>query len=159
MLKAGDRAPEFVAESTQGTVSLSNFRGKKVVLYFYSKDMTSGCAKEAALFRDEFTAFVESNTVIIGVSKDTYASHIKFAEKYSIPFILLSDPELEIIQDYGVWKEKNMYGKKTMGVERTTFLIDERGIILKIYPKVKVDGHVQKILNDLHAIIENSRKE
>lgn len=152
MVQVGDIAPDFEAEgSSRQPIKLSDFRGKKVVLYFYPKDMTSGCTTEACDFRDHHTDFADSDVIVIGVSKDPMGSHHKFIEKYQLPFVLVSDPELEIIRAYDVWKEKNMYGKKTMGVERTTLIIDEKGVIQKIYPKVKVKGHVEKVLADLQG--------
>jgi len=152
MLNVGDKAPDFKAEASNGkTITLSEFQveGKKVILYFYPKDMTSGCTAEACDFRQYHSNFEESKAIIIGVSKDPMSSHHKFIEKFELPFILVSDQELKIINMYGVWKEKAMYGKKSMGVERTTFLINENGVILKIYPKVKVEGHVAQVLSDL----------
>jgi peroxiredoxin Q/BCP len=155
MLNIGDKAPDFRGEATIGrTITLSEFQqqGKNVILYFYPKDMTSGCTAEACDFGLHYPNFEEAQTIIIGVSKDTMSSHHKFIEKFNLPFILVSDPELEIIKMYGVWKEKTMYGKKSMGVERTTFLIDKNGVIQKIYPKVKVAGHVAKVLSDLTSL-------
>jgi peroxiredoxin Q/BCP len=153
MPKVGDSAPDFQAEGSNGQIiKLSDLRGKKVVLYFYPKDMTSGCTTEACDFRDHHANFSESEVVVIGVSKDPMGSHHKFIEKYQLPFILVSDPDLEIIKAYEVWKEKTMYAKKSMGVERTTFIIDEKGTIGKIYPKVKVKGHVEKVLEDLRTL-------
>jgi len=150
MLKENDRAPDFSLISDEGKkINLKDFRGKKVILYFYPKDNTSGCTTEACSFRDSIKIFKKNNAVVIGISKDDISSHKKFKEKYALPFNLLSDESLETIKDYGVWKEKNMYGKKYMGIERTTFLIDEKGIIRKIYPKVKVIGHIKEILNEL----------
>lgn len=153
MISEGDKAPGFTATGSLGEkIILTALQGKKVVLYFYPKDMTSGCTTEACDFRDHYEEFATAETVIIGVSKDPMGSHHKFIEKYQLPFVLISDPELDIIKTYGVWKEKNMYGKKTMGVERTTIIIDEQGFIRKIYPKVKVKGHVEQVLLDLKAI-------
>jgi len=155
MLKVGDKAPDFKAEASNGrTITLSEFQaeGKKVILFFYSKDMTSGCTVEACDFRQYHPNFEESKALIIGVSKDPMSSHHKFIKKFELPFMLVSDQELEIINKYDVLKEKAMYGKKYMGVERTTFLIDEHGVILKIYPKVKVKGHVAQVLSDLTSI-------
>ncbi|WP_088186639.1 thioredoxin-dependent thiol peroxidase [Desulfosporosinus sp. FKA] len=153
MLQIGDIAPDFLAEGSQGQpVKLSELRGKKIVLYFYPKDMTSGCTSEACDFRDHYIDLSNNDTVVIGVSKDPMGSHHKFIEKYQLPFILVSDPNLEIIQAYDVWKEKTMYGKKSMGIERTTFLIDQDGVIRKIYPKVKVKGHVEQVLEDLRKL-------
>jgi peroxiredoxin Q/BCP len=150
MLDEGKKAPVFTLNNQDGkSVSLKDFYGKKVVLYFYPKDDTSGCTKEACSFRDGFPEFNNLNAVILGVSPDSVESHKKFAEKYNLPFTLLSDEPREIIEKYDVWKEKNNYGKKYMGVERTTFLIDENGMIKKIFPKVKVDGHDQELLEAL----------
>ena len=126
--------------------SLSEFLGQRIILYFYSKDMTSGCTKQACGFAELYPQFQEKGAVIIGISKDTAASHQKFAEKYKLPFILLADPEKEVIQAYDVWKEKNMYGKSTMGVVRTTYLIDENGIILRAYTKVKAAENPHQML-------------
>lgn len=146
MLKEGDKAPEFSLKDSNGnTVSLKNFHGKKVVLYFYPKDDTPGCTKEACSFRDNLPEFGKLNAVVLGLSADNEQSHQKFASKYDLPFTLLSDPDKKVIQEYDVWKEKNMYGKKSMGIERTTFIIDENGRIMKIFPKVKVDGHVEEV--------------
>ncbi len=150
MLKPGDKAPDFKVESDSGeTLSLKDLKGMKVVIYFYPKDNTSGCTKEACNFRDGIKSFKKKNTFVIGVSKDSVASHKKFKEKFELPFVLLSDETASMIKDYGVWKEKSMYGRKYMGIERTTFLINEKGIIEKIWNKVKVPGHVDEILNNL----------
>lgn len=146
-IKEGLKAPDFLLPDADGNkVSLKQFSGKKIVIYFYPKDMTSGCTKEACDFRDSFPEFEKINAVIIGISKDSVKSHTKFKEKYNLPFILLSDENGEVCQKYGVWKEKSMYGKKYMGIERTTFVLDENRKILKIFPKVKVDGHVDEVL-------------
>jgi len=150
MVKVGEAAPRIVMEGSNGQrFTLTDFKGKKIVLYFYSKDMTSGCSEEARDFRDNYQGFEDLGAVVIGVSKDSKDSHHKFMEKYQLPFILVSDPDLEIIKAFDVWTEKNMYGKKVMGVERTTFVIDEEGKINKIYPKVKVKGHAAKVLAEL----------
>ena len=150
MLKIGDKAPAFTLKDKDGAdVSLSDFAGKKVVLYFYPKDNTSGCTKQACAFAASYGAFAKKNAVVIGVSRDSVASHIKFAEKYSLPFILLSDPELEVIQAYGVWQEKKNYGKVSMGVVRTTFIIDEAGNISHVMPKVKPDTNAAEVLKML----------
>ncbi len=147
MLKEGDKAPGFSLRDKDGaTVSLSDFAGKKVVLYFYPKDNTSGCTKQACAFGALFGQFKKKGAAVVGVSRDSVASHVKFAEKYSLPFILLSDPELEAIQAYGVWQEKKNYGKVSMGVVRTTFIIDENGVITHIMPKVKPDTNAQEVL-------------
>ena len=147
MLEAGMKAPEFtLADKDGNSVSLQDFRGKKVVLYFYPKDSTPGCTRQACAVAGAYREFEELNTVIIGVSKDSQASHQKFAQKNSIPFILLSDPELTAIQAYDVWKEKKLYGKVSMGVVRTTYLINENGVIEKVFPKVKPDTNAAEIL-------------
>ena len=147
MLEAGMKAPEFtLADKDGNSVSLQDFRGKKVVLYFYPKDSTPGCTRQACAFAGAYREFEELNTVIISVSKDSPTSHQKFAQKNSLPFILLSDPELTAIQAYDVWKEKKLYGKASMGVVRTTYLIDENGVIEKVFPKVKPDTNAAEIL-------------
>ena len=150
MLETGIKAPDFSLPDQNGKMrSLSEFLGQRIILYFYSKDMTSGCTKQACGFAELYPQFQEKGTVIIGISKDTVASHQKFAEKYKLPFILLADPEKEVIQAYDVWKEKNMYGKSTMGVVRTTYLIDENGIILRAYTKVKAAENPHQMLQAL----------
>ena len=150
MLKPKDKAPDFKLTADNGeTVSLKDFKGKKVVLYFYPKDMTSGCTAEACDFRDNIKKIEKKDAVIIGVSADDTKSHVKFKEKYKLPFTLLSDPTHKMLKDYGVWQEKSMYGKKYMGIVRTTFIIDEKGKIEKVFDKVKVDGHVEDILKNL----------
>ena len=150
MLTIGTRAPDFTLQDQNGRErSLSEFRGQKVVLYFYSKDMTSGCTKQACGFAELYPQFTEKDAVVIGVSKDTAASHKKFEEKYHLPFILLADPEKEAIQAYDVWKEKNMYGKATMGVVRTTYLIDESGVVVKAFTKVKAAENPQQMLEEI----------
>lgn len=147
MIEVGKLAPDFTLTSDEGNeVSLSNYRGKKVVLYFYPKDGTSGCTKEAQDFRDLVDEFTHENAVIIGVSKDSVTSHRKFKEKHNLPFTLLSDPEGKALALYGVWKQKNMYGRTFMGIERTTFLIDQEGKVSNIYRKVKVKNHAQMCL-------------
>ena len=147
MLEAGMKAPEFtLADKDGNSVSLQDFRGKKVVLYFYPKDSTPGCTRQTCAFAGAYREVEELNTVVIGVSKDSQASHQKFAQKNSIPFILLSDPELTAIQAYDVWKEKKLYGKVSMGVVRTTYLINENGVIEKVFPKVKPDTNAAEIL-------------
>lgn len=149
-LKPGMKAPSFSLVGLNGEkVSLKNFLGKKVILYFYPKDLTSGCTKEACDFRDSLPQFENIDAVILGISKDDIKTHKKFQEKYSLPFDLLSDETGEVCEKYGVWKEKSMYGRKYMGIERTTFIIDEAGKIAKIFPKVKVNGHVNEILEFL----------
>jgi peroxiredoxin Q/BCP len=149
MLSVGTKAPEFSLPDQNGTLrALSDFPGKKIVLYFYSKDMTSGCSKQACGFAERYPQFLEKDAVVIGISKDTTASHKKFEEKYSLPFILLSDPDLAVIQAYDVWKEKMNYGKPTMGVVRTTYLI-ENGVIVKAFGKVKAADNPQQMLEEL----------
>jgi peroxiredoxin Q/BCP len=150
MLNVGDKAPEFSAPDQNGTLhTLADYRGKKLVLYFYPKDMTSGCTAEACDFRDHLEAIRSHGAEVLGVSPESAARHAKFARKESLNFPLLADEGKEIVADYGVWKEKSMYGRKYMGVERTTFIIDETGRIEKIYPKVSVRGHVEEILDAL----------
>lgn len=150
MLEVGQKAPDFTLQDQDGnSVSLSDFLGKKVVLYFYPKDDTPGCTKQACGFTELKPAFEEKNAVILGVSKDSVASHRKFANKYKLTFTLLSDPELVVIEGYDVWKEKNMYGKITMGVVRTTYLIDEQGIIVKAIGKVKAEENPGDMLSIL----------
>ena len=150
MLEIGMKAPEFTLLDKDGkTVSLSDFLGKKVVLYFYPKDNTPGCTRQACAFAAAYEGFKAKDVVVIGVSKDSVASHQKFAQKYDLPFVLLSDPELQAIQSYGVWQEKKLYGKVSYGVVRTTFIIDEEGNIEKIMPKIKPDTNAAEILSYL----------
>ena len=150
MLEIGTKAPAFTLPDQDGSmVSLKDFKGQKVVLYFYPKDNTPGCTKQACNFGELFPQFREKGAVVIGVSKDSVASHKKFQEKFGLPFTLLSDPELKAIQAYDVWKEKNMYGKKTMGVVRSTYLIDEKGIIVKAFGKVKAAENPKQMLDAL----------
>ena len=152
MLEVGMKAPLFTLLDKNGNlVSLSDFLGKKVVLYFYPKDNTPGCTRQACAFGESYEAFQAKNTVVIGISKDSVASHQRFAEKYHLPFILLSDPELQAIQAYGVWQEKKLYGKVSMGVVRSTYLIDEQGMIEKVMPKVKPDTNARELLEYLVA--------
>ena len=147
MLEAGVKAPAFTLPDQDGNpVSLSDFLGKKVILYFYPKDNTPGCTRQACAFAGSYAAFRDLDAVVIGVSKDSTASHRRFAEKYDLPFLLLSDPELRVLQTYGVWQEKKLYGKVSMGVVRTTFIIDEEGVIEKVMPKVKPDTNAADIL-------------
>lgn len=147
MLEAGNKAPDFTLSDKDGKdVSLRDFLGKKVVLYFYPRDNTPGCTRQACAFAAAFEDFKRLGTVVIGVSKDSVASHVKFAEKHSLPFILLSDPDRKAIEAYGVWQEKKNYGKVSMGVVRSTFIIDENGIIEKVMPKVKPDTNAAEIL-------------
>jgi thioredoxin-dependent peroxiredoxin len=150
MVIEGEEAPDFTLKTDEDKqVSLKDYRGKKVVLYFYPKDDTPGCTTEALEFKDVAEEFAKEGAVILGISKDSVGSHKKFKEKYELPFTLLSDPETKALTEYGVWKEKSLYGRTFMGVERTTFLIDEKGIIRKIYQKVKPKGHAQTCLLDL----------
>ena len=152
MLEVGTKAPEFTLPDKDGNaVSLADFSGKKVVLYFYPKDNTPGCTRQACAFAGAYEEFKKINAVVIGISKDSVASHQKFAEKHGLPFILLSDPELTVIQAYGVWQEKKLYGKVSMGVVRSTFVIDENGMIEKVMPKVKPDTNAAEILAYLKA--------
>ena len=150
MLTAGMKAPDFTLNDQNGApVSLADHLGKKVVLYFYPKDNTPGCTRQACAFAESYAAFREKDIVVIGVSKDSVASHVKFAAKYDLPFTLLSDPDLMAIEPYGVWQEKKMCGKVSMGVVRTTFIIDENGMIEKVMPKVKPDTNAAEILEQL----------
>ena len=150
MLEVGMKAPDFTLKDKDGKeVSLSDFLGKKVVLYFYPKDNTPGCTRQACAFAGAYGQFQAKGVEVIGVSKDSIASHVKFAEKYNLPFILLSDPELAAIKAYDVWREKKMCGKIGLGVVRTTFIIDEKGNIEKIMPKVKPDTNAAEILAEL----------
>lgn len=146
-LQVGTPAPDFSLPDKDGNmVSLSDFRGKKVVLYFYPKDNTPGCTRQACAFAARYAGFKAANVAVIGISKDSTASHQKFAEKYGLPFVLLSDPERVAIEAYGVWQEKKNYGKVSMGVVRSTYIIDEQGIIEKVMPKVKPDTNAEEIL-------------
>ncbi|MEA4925478.1 MAG: thioredoxin-dependent thiol peroxidase [Syntrophomonadaceae bacterium] len=150
MLQAGSQAPDFTLPDQDGNeVVLSGFRGKKVVLYFYSKDNTPGCTRQACAFAGAYEDFKNQNVVVIGVSKDSTASHRKFADKHNLPFILLSDPELQAIKAYDVWQEKKLYGKVSMGVVRSTYIIDEDGVIEKVMSKVKPDTNAAEILEYL----------
>lgn len=147
MLEIGMKAPEFTLSDKDGnTVSLSDFLGRKIVVYFYPKDNTPGCTRQACAFAAAYEGFKSRDVVVIGISKDSVASHLKFAQKHNLPFILLSDPELQAIQAYGVWQEKKLYGKVSMGVVRSTFIIDEQGMIEKVIPKVKPDTNAAEIL-------------
>lgn len=147
MLTVGEKAPNFTLPNQNGEmISLSDFLGKKVVLYFYPKDSTPGCTRQACAFASQYDAFVQQNAVVIGISKDSVASHQKFAQKNNLPFVLLSDPERTAIEAYDVWKEKKLYGKTSMGVVRTTYLIDETGTIEQVMPKVKPDTNAAEIL-------------
>ena len=148
----GQPAPQFSVETDEGPRSLADYRGKRLVLYFYPKDDTSGCTSQAQQFRDEYLRFTVNKAEILGVSKDSIASHEKFKAKHSLPFALASDGDGALCKAYGVWKEKSMYGKKYMGIERSTFLIDENGVVVKEWRKVKVSGHSQDVLNALHEL-------
>ena len=153
MREAGTMAPDFTLQDQDGKeVSLSDFRGRKVVLYFYSKDNTAGCNKQACAYAENYPAFVEKGVTVIGVSKDTSAAHRKFADKFELPFILLADPEKEVLQKYDVWVKKNMYGKQVMGVIRSSYLIDEEGRIVKVHAKVKPEENAGQMLKDLEEI-------
>lgn len=149
MLKEG-KAPEFSLKDSEGkTHKLSDYKGKKVIVYFYPKDNTSGCTKEACSFRDNFGKVKSKNAVILGISADSEISHKKFSEKYSLPFVLLSDPEKKVIRKFGALKKKSMFGNTFLGIQRSTFVIDENGKILKVFPKVNVSGHVLEVLKVL----------
>ena len=153
MLEIGRPAPHFTVKDAAGQeISLSDFLGKKVVLYFYPKDNTPGCTRQACAFRDAFQEFKDLGVQVIGISRDGVASHQRFAEKNALPFVLLSDPERLAIEAYGVWREKKNYGKVSMGVVRTTFLIDEQGRLEKIFEKVKPDTNAGEILTYLHRL-------
>ena len=152
-LKQGDEAPDFtLSTDDDGKLSLKKLSGKKVVLYFYPKDLTPGCTKEACGFRDSYAALKRKNVEVIGVSKDNVERHAKFKEKYDLPFPLVSDEKGEVIQAYGVWKKKSLYGRSFMGIERATFLIDEKGILRKLWRKVKVGGHIEEVETALNAL-------
>jgi peroxiredoxin Q/BCP len=152
MLEIGDKAPDFTALDGAGDeISLGDLKGKKVVLYFYPKDNTSGCTREACDFRDNMARIARKKTVVLGVSPDSVASHERFGSKFDLPFTLLSDPTHEIAEAYGVWVQKSMYGRKYKGIERSTFLIDEKGRIAGIFRKVKVAGHVDEVIAALGA--------
>jgi thioredoxin-dependent peroxiredoxin len=153
MLEPGFHAPQFKLPDQDGNiVSLDDFKGKNLILYFYPKDDSSGCTKEACNFRDELTRFKNLNAEIIGISADSVKSHKKFSEKYNLPFTLLSDEEKQTVQDYGVWIEKNNYGRKYMGIERTTFIIDGKGVVRNVFRKVKVDDHNLEVEEALKQI-------
>ena len=150
MLEIGTKAPIFTLPDQNGNpVTLADFMGKKVILYFYPKDNTPGCSRQACAFAAAYEGFKAKDIVVIGISKDSVASHLKFAQKYDLPFVLLSDPERQAIEAYGVWQEKKLYGKVSYGVVRTTFIIDEQGNIEKIMPKVKPDTNAGEILSYL----------
>ena len=150
MLNIGTQAPDFTLNDQNGhPVSLSDFLGKKVVLYFYPKDNTPGCTRQACAFAGAYNAFRKKGVEVIGISKDSVSSHVKFAEKYDLPFVLLSDPDLTAIKAYGVWQEKKLYGKVSFGVVRTTYVIDEKGFVERVMPKVKPDTNAAEILEVL----------
>lgn len=150
MLSIGTKAPEFTLEDKDGNkVSMSDFKGKKVVVYFYPKDNTPGCTRQACAFRNAYDGFKKEDVQVIGISKDSIKSHQKFAEKHELPFILLSDPDLVAIKAFDVWKEEKMYGKTALGVVRATYIIDENGIIEKVFEKAKPDTNAQEILEYL----------
>ncbi len=147
MIEVGMNAPDFsLSDQNHNLVSLKDFLGKKIVLYFYPKDNTPGCTRQACEFRDSYNEFQSKDIVVIGISKDSVKSHQKFIENYNLPFILLSDEKLEAIMAYGVWRQKNMFGKLSFGVSRSTFIIDEEGKIIKIYPKASPDKNAREIL-------------
>lgn len=149
-MNIGGKAPDFTLQDQNGNmVTLTDFLGKKVVLYFYPKDNTPGCTRQACAFAAAYDRFAQKNVVVIGISKDSVLSHHRFIQKHNLPFLLLSDPELQAIQAYDVWKEKKLYGKTSMGVVRTTFIIDEQGSIERIMPKVKPDTNAEEILSYL----------
>lgn len=150
MLKIGEKAPDFTLSDQNGKlISLSDYIGKKVVVYFYPKDNTPGCSRQAVAFKNAFEEFKNNEVIVIGISKDSEASHKKFIEKYELPFILLSDTSIETIKEYGVWQEKKLYGKVSFGVVRSTYVIDENGIIIKVFPKANPDKNAEEILEFL----------
>jgi peroxiredoxin Q/BCP len=153
MIQEGRKAPDFsLASSEGGEVRLADLRGKTVVLYFYPKDDTPGCTREACAFRDSQSALKKKGVVVLGVSGDSLASHEKFKAKYKLNFPLLSDPDRTVAKKYGAWGEKVLYGKKTVGMIRSTFVIDGEGVVRKVFPKVKVDGHAEKVLEAVAAL-------
>jgi peroxiredoxin Q/BCP len=155
MVAVGKPAPDFtLADESGKPITLSKLKGSPIVLYFYPKDDTPGCTKEACAFRDAFGDFKRAGATILGVSPDGTASHAKFAKKFNLPFSLLADTDSKVCEAYGVWKEKNMYGRKYMGVERTTFVIDGKGNVLKVFPKVKVDGHSTAVLQAVKGAVQ-----
>ncbi len=150
MLEIGKKAPQFQLPDQNGQLhSLKDYKGKKVILYFYPKDNTAGCTSEACGFRDRYPDITEKGAVVIGISKDSVKSHKKFETNHTLPFTLLSDESTEVLQKYDVWKEKSMYGRKYMGIERSTYLIDEKGTIIKAYQKVKASTHPEEVVKDL----------
>jgi thioredoxin-dependent peroxiredoxin len=153
MIEVGQPAPEFTLSDQNGQpVSLAQFRGQPVVLYFYPKDDTPGCTKEACAFRDARATYEKAGARVIGVSPDDVKSHRKFADKYELSFTLVADPDKSVCQNYGVWQEKNLYGRKSMGVVRTTYVIDGAGTVRQVFAKVKVDGHSEKVLEAIEAL-------
>lgn len=156
MLSIGEKAPEFSLPDSAGrTIHLKDFRGKTIVLYFYPKDQTPGCTKEACSFNDRIPEIRKHGAVVLGVSADSVESHARFAKRHGLRFPLLSDPEKKVIKAYGAWKKKSLYGREFMGIERTTFVIDENGLIQAVFPKVRVDGHTEAVLD----VLKNLRKE
>ena len=154
MLQKGEKAPNFTLENQDGAqVSLSDFHGKKVVVYFYPKDNTPGCTRQACAFREAYDGFRGEGVVVIGISKDSVASHQKFVEKYELPFLLLSDPDRVAIEAFGVWQEKKLYGKVSFGIVRSTFVLDETGTVIKVFPKANPDTNAQDILAFLQEIL------
>lgn len=152
MIETGTKAPDFKLEDSQKRrVSLRDFRGKKVVLYFYPKDDTPGCTVEACGFRDDYSQYTSQGAAVIGISPDDTDSHARFAQKYDLPFFLLADPDHKIAEAYGVWKEKTQYGRTYWGIERTTFVIDEQGQIVKVFPRVRPQDHSREVLEALAA--------
>lgn len=153
MLEAGQKAPDFkLADQNGNEHTLKQYAGKWIVLYFYPKDMTPGCTTEACSFRDESAEFAKLNAVVLGASKDSVTRHKKFADKYELPFTLLSDEEGTLCEAFGVWQEKSLYGRKYMGIVRSTFIIDPQGVIAHVYPKVKVKEHTQQVLDELQSL-------
>ena len=151
-VEVDNKAPDFtLATDDGGSVTLSKLKGKSVILYFYPKDDTSGCTAEACGFRDSFPNFRKTDAAVIGISRDSVASHDKFKKKYELPFTLASDEDGKVCEKYGVWVEKSMYGRKYMGIERATFLVDEKGVVRKVWHKVKVPGHVEEVTAALKA--------
>jgi len=148
MPEVGDKAPAFTLQDQSGKpVKLTDFKGRKVVLYFYPKDDTPGCTREACAFRDEHSALQKAGAVVLGISPDGTASHAKFAGKYKLPFPLLADPDHAVSEKYGAWGEKTLYGRKFLGITRSTFLVDGSGKVARVWPRVKVDGHVDQVLD------------
>ena len=155
-VEPGQPAPDFsLPTDGDGSVSLNAYRGRVVVLYFYPKDDTSGCTKEACAFRDRTPDFAECDAVIIGVSKDSPKSHDRFKAKYGLPFILAADQDTSLAQRYGVWVEKSLYGRKYMGMDRATFLIDQQGVVRRVWRKVKIDGHAEAVLTAIRGMLTN----